>query len=163
VDKILWEGREGKGLNERTLVFLKPEAVMRGLIGEIIARIEKRGLTIAAMKLIQLTTKQAGEIYEMHRGKDFYKPLIEHVTSGPVLAMVVEGPNAISILRNMIGKTNPVEAQPGTIRGDYALTTTKNIIHATDSAENAEREIRIFFSPNEILKYQKPTESKYLL
>jgi len=163
VDKILWEGREGKGLNDRTLVFLKPEAVMRGLIGEIITRIEKRGLTIAAMKLIQLTTKKAGEIYEMHRGKDFYKPLIEHVTSGPVIAMVVEGPNAISILRNMIGKTNPVEAQPGTIRGDYALTTTKNIIHATDSAENAEREIRIFFSPNEILKYQKPTESKYLL
>jgi len=163
VDKILWEGREGKGLNERTLVFLKPEAVMRGLIGEIITRIEKRGLTIAAMKLVQLTSKQAGEIYEMHRGKDFYQPLIEHVTSGPVLAMVIEGPNAISILRSMIGKTNPVEAQPGTIRGDYAITTTKNIIHAADSTENAEREIKIFFSPDEILKYQKPTESKYLL
>jgi len=163
VDKVLWKGREGKGLNERTLVFLKPEAAMRGLMGEIITRIEKRGLTIAAMKLIQLTTKQGGEIYEMHRGKGFYQPLIEHVTSGPVLAMVVEGPNAVSILRNMVGKTSPVEAQPGTIRGDYALTTTKNIIHAADSAENAEREIKIFFSSNEILKYLKPTESKYLL
>ena len=163
MDKILRDGREGKGLNERTLVFLKPEAVLRSLIGEIITRIEKRGLNLAAIKLIQLTTKQVGEIYEMHRGKDFYQPLIEHVTSGPVLAMVVEGPNAISVLRSMVGRTNPVEAQPGTIRGDYALTTTKNIIHAADSAENAEREIKIFFSSNEILKYLKPTESKYLL
>ena len=148
---------------ERTLVFLKPEAAMRGLMGEIITRIERKGFIISAMKLVQLTRAQAEKIYEIHRGKDFYEPLIEHVISGPILAMIVEGPNAVSYIRSMAGKTNPVEAQPGTIRGDYALITRKNIIHASDTLENAKKEIEIFFKSNEILKYQKPTESRYLL
>lgn len=142
-------------MTERTLVFLKPEAVMRGLMGEIISRIERRGFTIAAMKLLQPTRKQAEKIYEVHKGKTFYEPLIEHVTSGPVLTMVVEGPNAVSILRNMIGKTDPLEAQPGTIRGDFALSVQKNIIHASDSLENARKEIVVFFKVDEILDYRK--------
>lgn len=148
---------------ERTLVFFKPEAAMRGLMGEIITRIEKKGFIISAMKLTQLTQEQAEKIYEIHKGKDFYEPLIKHVTSGPILTMIIEGPNAISSIRNMAGKTNPVDAQPGTIRGDYALITRKNIIHASDTLENARREIEIFFKPKEILKYKKPTESQYLL
>ena len=142
-------------MTERTLVFLKPEAILRGLMGEIISRIERRGLTIAAMKLLQPTRKQAEKIYEVHKGKTFYEPLIEHVTSGPVLAMVVEGPNAVSILRNMIGKTDPLEARSGTIRGDFAFNVQKNIIHASDSLENARKEIVILFEPDEILDYRK--------
>jgi len=142
-------------LTERTLVFLKPEAILMRLMGEIIGRIEKRGLTIVAMRLLQLTPKQAERIYEVHKGKTFYEPLIGHVTSGPVLAMVVEGPNAVSIIRNMIGKTDPLEAQPGTIRGDFAVNVQKNIIHASDSLENARKEIVIFFKADEILDYHK--------
>jgi nucleoside-diphosphate kinase len=131
-------------------------------MGEIISRIERKGFNITAMKLTQLTTSQAEKLYEIHKGKSFYDTLIRHVTSGPVLAMVIEGPNAISLIRNMIGKTNPAEAQPGTIRADYALNVTKNVIHASDSPENAEREIKIFFSTKEILQYEKPTEKHYL-
>jgi nucleoside-diphosphate kinase len=167
VDKILWKRGERKSLTqpsaERTLVFLKPEATMRGLMGEIITRIERKGLIISAMKLVQLTREQAEKTYEVHKGTDFYEPLIKHITSGPVLAIVIEGPNVISFMRSMAGKTNPVEAQPGTIRGDYALVTRKNMIHAADTPENAKREIKILFKPNEILKYKKPTESQYLL
>jgi len=142
-------------LTERTLVFLKPEAVLRGLMGEIIGRIERRGFTIAAMKLLQPARKQAEKIYEVHKDKPFYEPLIEHVTSEPVLAMVVQGPNVVSILRNMIGKTDPLEAQPGTIRGDFALDVQSNIIHASDSLENAKKEIAILFEPDEILDYRR--------
>ena len=160
MDKILRKGGKRKSLTERTLVFLKPEAVMRGLIGEIISRIERKGLTIAAMKLLQPTRKQAEKIYEVHKGKNFYEPLIDHVTSGPILAMVIEGPNAVSVLRNMIGKTNPIEAQPGTIRGDLALNVQKNMIHASDSLENAKKEIGILFRSDEILEYRKPTEAQ---
>ena len=149
-------------MTERTLVFLKPEAVMRGLMGEIISRIERKGLIIAAMKLLQTTRKQAEKIYEVHKGKNFYEPLIDHVTSGPILAMVIEGPNAVSVLRNMIGKTNPIEAQPGTIRGDFALNVRKNMIHASDNLENAKKEIEILFRSDEILEYRKPTEAQYM-
>lgn len=162
MDKILRKGGKRKGLTERTLVFLKPEAVMRGLMGEIISRIERKGLTIAAMKLLQTTRKQAEKIYEVHKGKNFYEPLIDHVTSGPILAMVIEGPNVVSVLRNMIGKTNPIEAQPGTIRGDFALNVQKNMIHASDSLKNAKKEIEILFRSDEILEYQKPTEAQYM-
>ena len=167
MDNILWKRGERKSLTqpsaERILVFLKPEATMRGLMGEIITRIERKGFIISAMKLMQLTREQAEKTYEVHEGKDFYEPLIKHVTSGPVLAMIVEGPNAILSVRSMIGSTNPVEAHPGTIRADYALNTRKNMIHASDTLENAKKEIDIFFKSNEILKYKKPTESQYLL
>jgi len=136
---------------------------MRGLIGEITARFEKKGLLITAMKLLWLSRDQAERLYQMHRGKEFYEKLVQHVTSGPVVAMVMEGPSAVSVVRSMIGKTDPTEAKPGTIRGDYALNVTKNVIHASDSPENAEREIKIFFEEGEIVRYEKPTESRYLL
>lgn len=142
-------------MSERTLVFLKPEAVARGLIGEILMRIERKDLCIAAMKLMQMSREQAEKLYEMHRGKKFYEELIKHVTSSPVLAVVVEGPNAIKVLRKLAGATDPTEAEAGTIRGDYALQVTPNVIHAADSQENASREIPIFFSQKEILSYRK--------
>ena len=135
---------------ERTFVFLKPEAVLRGLMGEILARIERRGLKIKALKLHRMTREEAERLYEVHKGKEFFERLVEHVTSGPVLLMVVEGPRAVGVLRRMIGATDPLEAQPGTIRGDYALDITCNIIHAADSRESAEREMRIFFTKEEI-------------
>ena len=162
MDKILRKGGKRKSLSERTLVFSKPEAVMRGLMGEIISRIERKGLTITAMKLLQPTRKQAEKIYEVHKGKSFYEPLIDHVTSAPILAIVIEGPNVVSALRNMIGKTNPIEARPGTIRGDFALNVRKNMIHASDSLENAKKEIKILFGPDEILEYRKPAEAQYM-
>jgi len=149
-------------LVEKTFVFLKPETLMRGVVGEIVSRIENKGFNIAAMKLVRMTRDQAERLYEMHRGKKFYDQLIAHVTSGPIVAMVVEGPYAIQAVRKMIGATNPVEAEPGSVRGDYALVTTCNIIHASDSRENAEREIKIFFRGDEILSYEKPTEKSYL-
>jgi len=148
-------------LKERTLVFLKPSAVIRGLMGEIISRIERKGLKITAMKLLKLSREKAEELYEMHKEKAFFQELVSHVTSGPVLAMVIEGPNAIAVMRNLIGKTNPLEASPGTIRGDYALNVTKNVIHASDSPENAEREIKIFFKEEEIVDYAKPAEESF--
>jgi len=141
-------------LKEQTLVFLKPGAIMRGLMGEIITRIERKGLKITAMKLVKLSREKAERLYEMHRGKEFFQSLVEHVTSGPILAMVVEGPNAINVMRTLIGKTNPLEASPGTIRGDFAVDVTKNIIHASDSLENAKREIEIFFKEDEIIDYR---------
>ncbi|RLG99464.1 nucleoside-diphosphate kinase [Candidatus Bathyarchaeota archaeon] len=145
-------------MKEKTLVFLKPGAIMRGLMGEIITRIERKGLKITAMKLIKLDKEKAERLYEMHKEKEFFQSLIEHVTSGPILAMVVEGPNAINVMRTLVGKTNPLEASPGTIRGDFALDVTKNVIHASDSPENAKREIEIFFEKHEIIEYSKPTE-----
>ena len=148
-------------MTERTLVFLKPSAVIRGLMGEIISRIERKGLKITAMKLLKLSREKAEELYEMHKEKSFFQELVSHVTSGPVLAMVIEGPNAIAVMRNLIGKTNPLEASPGTIRGDYALNVTKNVIHASDSPENAEREIKIFFEEEEIVDYTKPAEESF--
>ena len=148
-------------MKERTFVFLKPEAVMRGLIGEIISKIEKKGYTIVGMKLTWMNEDQAKKLYEVHKDKPFFNSLISHVTSGPVVLMVIEGPHAVSGLRSMIGATDPLKAEPGTIRGDYAIDTRSNIIHAADSIENAKKEIEIFFKENEILSYNKPTEEKY--
>ncbi|MEM3506408.1 MAG: nucleoside-diphosphate kinase [Candidatus Bathyarchaeia archaeon] len=150
-----------KELKERTFVFLKPEAVMRGLIGEIISRIEKKGYNIVGMKLIWMNEEQAKKLYEVHKNKPFFNSLVSHVTSGPVVLMVIEGPNAVSGLRSMIGATDPLKAETGTIRGDYAIDIRSNVIHAADSIENAKREIEIFFNANEIFSYDKPTEEKY--
>lgn len=148
---------------ERTFSFLKPESVMRGLIGEIVARFEKKGLLLVAAKLIQMTNEQAERLYEIHKGKPFFHELVSHVTSGPVFAMVWQGPNAVTVVRNLVGATNPMNASPGTVRGDFAIALTPNAIHAADSVENADRELSIFFSPNELLSYGKPTEQAYLL
>lgn len=148
---------------ERTFVFLKPETVMRGLMGEVLSRIERKGLTVIAAKLAQLSREQAERLYEVHRGKHFFDQLVLHVTSGPVLMMILEGPQAVSIMRRLAGATRAAEAEPGTIRGDLAVSTTSNVIHAADSVENAEREASIFFARNEVLTYDKPTEKAYLL
>ncbi len=162
VDATLWKGG-AKDLSERTFIMLKPETLMRSLVGDVISRIERKGLNIIGLKLVSLSREDASKLYEMHKGKLFYGPLIDHVTSGPVVVMVVEGPNAVLIVRGIVGGTNPLEAQPGTIRGDFALITRKNIIHAADSLENASREMNIFFSKDELVEYEKPTEKEFLL
>lgn len=128
---------------------------MRSLVGEVLSRIERKGLKIMALKMIQLSRENASRLYEVHRGKPFYNPLIEHVISGPVVVLVIEGPNAISVVRGMIGATDPCKASPGTIRGDLALIMRKNIIHAADSLESAKREMDIFFSENDLVQYEK--------
>ena len=148
---------------ERTFSFLKPESVMRGLIGEIVSRFEKKGLLLVAAKLIQMSSTQAETLYGVHRDKPFFNELVQHVTSGPVFLMVWEGPSAVSVVRNLVGATNPLNAAPGTVRGDFALQVTPNAIHGADSAENAKREMTIFFSPSEITIYSKPTEREFLL
>jgi len=138
-------------LKERTLILLKPDAFRRGLMGRIIARIEDKGLKIGALKLLQLSQTQAEKLYEIHKGKPFYVALIRHITSGPVAAMVAEGDEAVKAARSITGATNPLDADVGTIRGDFGLTITENVIHAADSRENALREMRIFFSSKEII------------
>lgn len=148
---------------EQTFSFLKPESVMRGFIGEIISRFEKKGLVLIAAKLTQMSSKQAGKLYEVHKGKPFFQELVSHVTSGPVFVMVWEGPNAVSVVRGLVGATNPLNAAPGTVRGDFALSITPNAIHAADSLDNAKREMSIFFQTNEFAKYSKPTERQFLL
>lgn len=138
-------------MNERTLVLVKPSAVARGLIGEVISRMERRGLTIKVARLLRVTREMAERHYAQHKGKEFYEELVAHITSGPVFAMVVEGPSAVSVVRRMMGATNPLEAAPGTIRGDFGLDIRRNVVHAADSLEAAEREIPIFFPEGEEL------------
>jgi len=147
--------------SERTLLFVKPDGVMRGLMGEIVSRIERKGLLIAAVKLSKLNKAQAERFYDVHRGKPFFEALVEHVASGPILAMVIEGPEAISVVRRLIGETSSFKAEPGAIRGDFGISVTKNVVHASDSMENAEREISFFFKKREILRWEKPTEKKF--
>jgi len=135
---------------EKTLVLVKPDGVRRQLGGEIIARFEKRGLRIAALKLCRMTGEMAEKHYAEHVGKPFFSGLVEFITSGPIIAMVVEGDNAIRAVRTMMGTTNPVDAVPGTIRGDLALTMSNNVIHGSDGPESAVREINLFFASTEI-------------
>ena len=137
-------------MNEQTLILIKPDGVSRGLIGEIISRFEKKGFKIKALKMIWMSREIAEKFYEMHKGKPFYDSLIEFITSKPVVAMVIEGDNAVSVARKMIGPTDGREAPPGTIRGDYALSKQANVVHASDSPENAYREISILFKQEEI-------------
>lgn len=162
MDKTLWEGGKAD-LKERTFVMLKPEALMRSLVGEVISRIERKGLNIIGMKLLCLSRDKASSLYGAHQGKPFYDPLIEHITSGPVVAIVAEGPNAVIVVRNMVGATDPQMASTGTIRGDFALITRKNLIHAADSLESANREVGLCFSEDELFEYEKPTEKEFLL
>ena len=139
---------------EQSLVLLKPDTVQRGLIGELISRLEEKGLKVAGMKLMKVSDELAREHYEEHVEKDFFSDLFDFITSSPIVAMVVEGEQAISVIREMMGATNPFEAKPGTIRGDYGLDLTKNLIHGSDSAESAKREIGLFFDDDEILDYE---------
>ena len=135
---------------EKTLVLVKPDGVRRGLSGEIIARFENRGLQIVALKLMQISRTMAEKHYAEHMGKPFFDSLVEFITSGPVVAMVVKGDHAIRAVRAMMGATNPLEAAPGTIRGDFALVMSENVIHGSDGAESAAREIDAFFASTEI-------------
>ena len=144
---------------ERTFVLLKPDAVQRGLIGEIVSRFERRGLKITAMKLVRVTRSLAETYYSEHKGKAFFEPLMSYVAAGPVVAMVLEGDGAIAAVRRMMGETNSAEAEPGTIRGDLALTIGRNVIHGSDSAESAKREILLFFKPEEIHAYTRVDEA----
>ncbi len=140
---------------ERTLVLIKPDGVMRGLMGRIITRFEEKGLKIVAMKMMKVTNELAEKHYEQHKGKPFFEGLINYITSAPIVAMVVEGKNAIACVRKMVGATNPQEAEPGTIRHDYAMDIGRNLIHASDSPETAKREIELFFNESEILNYER--------
>jgi nucleoside-diphosphate kinase len=130
---------------ERTLVILKPDAVKRGLMGEIINRIERKGLSIVEMKMELLSKGLVESHYAEHKGKPFYEPLIAFMTSGKAVPMIVEGESAIHVMRNLAGATNGVEAEPGTIRGDFSLSNRENLVHASDSSESARREIKLFF------------------
>ena len=143
---------------ERTYLMVKPDGVQRGLVGEIVSRFEKRGLKLVAAKLMIIPKDVAENHYGEHKGKPFFPSLISYITSGPVFAMVWEGENAVTICRNMMGKTKPLESAPGTIRGDYCLVTGLNIIHGSDSPESAAREISIFFKPEELVEYTKDSD-----
>lgn len=144
---------------ERTFALLKPDAVQRGLAGEILGRFEHRGLKIVGLKLMRVSRPLAESYYAEHKGKPFYEPLMAYITSGPVVAMVLEGDGAVSIVRKMMGKTNSAEAEPGTIRGDFALTIGRNVIHGSDSPESAKREIGFFFKPEELQEYKRIDEA----
>jgi len=130
---------------DRTLVLIKPDGVRKGLVGEVIGRFERLGMRMVAMKLMGIDDDMAARHYEEHKGKDFYQALIDFITSGDVVAMVLEGEAAITIVRKVMGATNPVEAPPGTIRGDFAVSIDHNIVHGSDGPESAKREISIFF------------------
>ncbi|MCS7143044.1 MAG: nucleoside-diphosphate kinase [Aigarchaeota archaeon] len=136
---------------ERTFVMLKPSCVERRIMGEVIARFERKGFNIVSMKLIKMSRQQAEELYSAHRGKHFYDGLVAAVTGKPVLVLVLEGRGAVEVVRRMIGATDPIKAEPGTIRGDYGSDITDNIVHASDSKESYEREYRLFFSDQELV------------
>jgi len=144
--------------SERTFVMIKPDAVQRGLIGEIITRFEKKGIKIVAMKLVDVSNELAEKHYGVHKGKPFFQPTVDYITSSPVVAMVFEGNNAINMVRGMMGKTNPQEADMGTIRGDYGQFIGRNIVHGSDGKETAEFEINLWFKPEEIAKYNRIDE-----
>lgn len=132
-------------MDQKTYVMIKPDAVSRGLIGSVVSRFENTGLRIERMELAQLTAEQAAANYAEHAGKPFYDGLISYITSGPVVKMVISGPDAVKVCRKLMGATNPAEAAPGTIRGDFGLIMDANVVHGSDSQESAEREIGIFF------------------
>lgn len=144
---------------ERTLIIIKPDGLQRRLAGEIVGRFEKKGLKIVAAKLIKITPQLAKKHYAVHKDKYFFKRLVKYITSGPVLIMVLEGEKTIEITRKMMGATFGYDALPGTIRGDFGTSQTCNLIHGSDSAASAKKEISLFFKPAEILKYKMPDEN----
>lgn len=144
---------------ERTLILVKPDGVQRGLIGEIVGRFERRGLKLIGMKFMQVSQELAEKHYAVHQGRPFYNGLIEYITSAPVVAMVWEGNNAIAAARATIGATNPVAANPGTIRGDLGMEVGRNLVHGSDSPENGEREASLFFGADELVSWNRVNES----
>ena len=143
---------------EKTLVLVKPDGVQRGLVGEIISRFERRGLKLIGLKLMQVTDQLANTHYGEHKERPFFPGLVNFITSGPVVAMAWEGDNAIAIVRQTMGSTNPIESDPGTIRGDLGVNIGRNIVHGSDSTESATRELGLFFSADEILSYTRSTD-----
>ena len=147
--------RNKKKAIERTFLLVKPDGVQRGLIGKIITRLEEKGFTLVALKLILVSSDLAKKHYSEHEGKPFFKGLIEFITSGSVVAMVWEGKDIINTLRKMMGKTNPSEADIGTIRGDFGIDVGRNVVHGSDSLESAKREVSLFFRNDELVPWQK--------
>jgi nucleoside-diphosphate kinase len=146
-------------MTERTFVMVKPDAFQRGFVGEIVSRIEDRGLKLVGMKLLTPSREQGEKHYAEHSDKPFYDDLVRFITSGPAVPMVVEGENAIRVVRDMIGATDPSEAAPGTVRGDFALDIGRNCVHAADAPETAEREISIYFDDDELESYERNDET----
>ena len=146
MDCVLRKEREGTltESNQRTFAFLKPDSVKNRLVGEVLSRLELKGFIFKQLKLHQITHKEAESLYSVHKGKPFFQELVDHVTSGPVVLMILQAPNAVETLRRFIGTTNPLTAEPGTVRGDLSVSITANVIHASDSAENAKKESSIF-------------------
>jgi len=143
---------------QRTLVLVKPDGVQRGLIGRIVARLEQRGLKLVAMKMMRISRELAGRHYAEHRGKPFYDGLIAFISSGPVVAMILEGREAVTVVRSVMGSTDPLKAAPGTIRGDLALDLGMNLIHGSDSVDRAESEMALFFSADELHDYERTAD-----
>lgn len=144
---------------EKTFLMVKPDGVQRHLVGEIVGRFERKGFQMVGAKLMTIPLELAEKHYGEHKGKPFYDELVQFITSGPVFTMVWQGENVIELSRKMMGKTNPKDAEPGTIRGDYTMFVSKNIIHGSDSPESAEREISLFFQENELVEYDKALNS----
>jgi nucleoside-diphosphate kinase len=140
---------------ERTFVMVKPDGVERGVVGEVISRLERKGLRIVGIKMLKMDEVLARNHYAEHREKPFFESLVTYITSGPVVAMVVEGKEAIKVVRTLVGATNPIDAAPGTIRGDFCIDLGRNLIHASDSNESAKREISLFFNSEEIFSYER--------
>jgi len=143
---------------ERTLVLIKPDAMQRGLAGEILTRLERRGLRIAGLKLLQVDRALAERHYGEHVGKPFYEGLVGYITACPIVALCLEGTDAVEAVRNTMGKTNPRDAAPGTIRGDFGLEIGRNLIHGSDSLESAAREVALFFKPEELSTYERAVD-----
>ena len=143
---------------ERTLVLLKPDAVQRGLSGQIISRLEAKGLKIVGMKLLHMDRDLAGRHYGVHEGKPFFEGLVNFITSSPIVAMALEGPSAVEVVRAAMGVTDPKKAAPGTIRGDFGLDIGRNLVHGSDSPENAMTELALFFGDNELVSYDRNVE-----
>lgn len=143
---------------EQTLILVKPDGVQRGLIGQIISRFENRGLKLVGLKFIHMTSELAAKHYAAHEGKDFYEGLIEYIISGPVVAMVWSGENAIAAARATMGKTKPVESPPGTIRGDFGMEVGRNLVHGSDELDNAKKEVALFFADTELIDWQRDSD-----
>lgn len=144
--------------HERTFVMIKPDGVQRGIAFDVLTRFEKKGLKLSASKMMRIDKELAEKHYGIHKGRPFYEGLIRFITSGPVVATVWEGDNAIAVVRKLVGATRPDEAEPGSIRGDYAITTGCNIVHASDGPETAVSEIKLFFKPEEIQEYDRTSD-----
>lgn len=143
---------------ERTYIMVKPDGVQRSLVGEIVGRIEKKGFKIIAMKMLKIDSEKASDHYGEHKEKPFFKDLVDFITSGPVVAMVIEGEDSINGMRSMMGMTDPKRSAPGTIRGDFGINLSRNVIHGSDSPESAKREISIFFDKEEVLDFGRIDE-----